>query len=150
MVEITVNMIMVGFGCATGWLSMALPLLQSDATPLETGKLTVGDLSWIASVIALGALCGSTFCGFIVSILGTRNTIYAFGIPQLVRPCVLFANVTCHIQLWIFHDFFFLDQLAIFDIWHMSITFGDLTCVERFCRRRRTNVPIFVRRRNCG
>lgn len=63
---------------------MALPLLKSDATPMETGKLTRSELSWIASVMPLGALIGSCFCGFIVTIVGTRNMIYYIGIPQLV------------------------------------------------------------------
>lgn len=75
---------MVGFGCATGWLSMALPLLQSEETPLTTGQLTTEEMSWIGSVIALGAIVGNCICGYIVTVIGTRNTIFLIGFPQLV------------------------------------------------------------------
>lgn len=149
-----VNLIMVAYGCATGWLSMAIPLLQSDATPLDTGKLSRTDLSWIASVLSLGALLGSAICGFVVTTFGTRNTIYAIGLPQLVsrlrwgrfyrpQPSVDsdFIFICCLL-------FCFTDQLAIYDIWHASISFGDLTFFKRFCGWRRTNVSIFICRRN--
>lgn len=61
---------MVGFGCAVGWLSMALPLLQSDDSPLENGKLSVSDLSWIGSIMSIGALTGNLLYGFLVTIIG--------------------------------------------------------------------------------
>lgn len=76
---------MISFGCANGWISMALPLLRSDATPLATGILSISELSWIASVISLGALTGNCLFGFIVTIFGTRHTIFSIGFPQLVR-----------------------------------------------------------------
>lgn len=76
---------MVGFGCGLGWLSMALPLLRSDKSPLETGKISVTDMSWIGSVISLGAIFGNCFFGLIVTIFGTRHTIFMIGFPQLVR-----------------------------------------------------------------
>lgn len=47
---------MIGCGCAMGWLSMALPLLRSDASPLETGKLSLSEMSWIGSVVAVEPL----------------------------------------------------------------------------------------------
>lgn len=76
---------MVGYGCAIGWLSMALPLLNSDDSPLDTGKpISVSDLSWIGSSVSLGALAGNFFCGFIVTIIGARHTIFMIGFPQLV------------------------------------------------------------------
>lgn len=76
---------MIGCGCAMGWLSMALPLLRSDASPLETGKLSLSEMSWIGSVVAVGAIAGNCLCGYIVTIIGTRHTIFLIGFPQLVR-----------------------------------------------------------------
>lgn len=78
------NLIMIGCGCAMGWVSMALPLLRSDASPLETGKLTISEMSWVGSVAALGAFAGNCICGFTVTIIGTRHTIFLIGFPQLV------------------------------------------------------------------
>lgn len=75
---------MVGYGCAIGWVSMALPLLQSDNSPLENGKLSISEVSWIGSIVSVGALIGNFFCGFIVTIIGARHTIFMIGFPQLV------------------------------------------------------------------
>lgn len=82
--SISANSIMVGYGCAIGWLSMALPLLQSDDSPLDSGKLTIDEMSWIGSVVSIGALVGNFFCGYIVTIIGARHTIFMIGFPQLV------------------------------------------------------------------
>lgn len=78
------NLIMVGYGCAIGWVSMALPLLQSNNSPLENGSLSVGEMSWIGSIVSIGALAGNLICGFAVTIIGARHTIFMIGFPQLV------------------------------------------------------------------
>lgn len=74
----------MGTGCAVGWLSLALPLLQSDENPLH-GKLTIDEVSWIGSVMSLGSIAGNILFGLIVSIIGSRNCIFLIGLPQLVR-----------------------------------------------------------------
>lgn len=41
------------------WFSPALPLLTNETeTPLETGALTIEDISWIGSIVSIGALLG--------------------------------------------------------------------------------------------
>lgn len=75
---------MVGFGCGVGWLSMALPLLRSEKSPLKTGALTVEEISWIGSIISLGALIGNILIGYVVTFIGSRNSILLIGFPQLV------------------------------------------------------------------
>lgn len=75
---------MIGFGCATGWVSMATPLLESNETPLTTGKLSTEDKSWIGAIVSIGAIVGNFVCGFIVTFIGARSTIFAIGFPQLV------------------------------------------------------------------
>lgn len=82
--SVAANFVMVGFGCATGWVSMALPLLKSKDTPLETGPIDVDAQSWIGCVIAIGAITGNCLCGYIVTVIGTRNTIFMIGFPQMV------------------------------------------------------------------
>lgn len=63
---------------------MALPLLQSDESPLDSGALTIDEMSWIGAVVSIGALVGNFFCGYIVTIIGSRHTIFMIGFPQLV------------------------------------------------------------------
>lgn len=66
------------------WFAMALPLLQSDETPIESGPLTIDELSWAGSIVAIGALIGNILFGFIVKIIGSKNSTLFHGIPQLV------------------------------------------------------------------
>lgn len=80
---------MIGTGCAIGWISLALPLLQSDKSPLTTGPLTVHELSWIGSVMSLGGLSGNIIFGFVVTMIGSRNCIFLIGLPQLVSEFLL-------------------------------------------------------------
>lgn len=75
---------MAGYGCGIGWVSMALPLLQSDKTPLETGALTIEDVSWIGSIVSIGALMGNLLIGYLVKIIGSRNSVCLLGVPQMV------------------------------------------------------------------
>lgn len=44
------NIVTFNFGIGLGWFSPALPMLQSDESPLETGALTISDVSWIGSI----------------------------------------------------------------------------------------------------
>lgn len=67
-----------------GWLSMALPLLQSNQSPLESGPLTTVELSWIGSIVMIGALFGNFFCGYIERVFGAKNLIFFLGIPNVV------------------------------------------------------------------
>lgn len=75
---------MAAFGSGIGWLSMALPLLQSDQTPLDSGPLTVDDVSWIGAIISCGALIANIATGYLVTVIGSKNSILLLGIPQLV------------------------------------------------------------------
>lgn len=43
---LTANIITLGHGTAIGWLSPALPTLQSNHSPLETGAITLEESSW--------------------------------------------------------------------------------------------------------
>lgn len=85
---------MTGFGCGVGWLSMALPLLQSNESPLKSGALTIEEISWIGSIISVGALIGNISIGYVVTLIGSRNSIFLIGFPQLVSwthlKCAIF------------------------------------------------------------
>lgn len=87
------NLIMVRVGCAFGWLSLSLPLLLSDATPLQTGKLTTDEVSWIGCVVAPGLVLGNFLCGYIVTFIGTRHTLFLIGFPQMVMATDFFRSL---------------------------------------------------------
>lgn len=78
-------MVMVGQGCAIGWLSPALPLLQSIGSPLTSGPLTIEQTSWTGSVLSIGGGIGNVLTGFILSRIGAKHTLSLLVIPQLVK-----------------------------------------------------------------
>lgn len=113
---------MVGYGCAIGWLSMALPLLKSDNSPLSTGALSVNDVSWIGSSVSLGALTGNFIFGFIVTKIGARHAIFIIGFPQLVSIVLKFKKPTTIAVLNLIFEYI-LGELAAYDVWNVSIPF---------------------------
>lgn len=62
-----------------------MPLLLSDSCPLESGKLTIDEESWIGALPPVGALFGNILGGFLVPRVGSKFTIMVFGMPQLVN-----------------------------------------------------------------
>lgn len=75
----------MGYGVGMGWLTTALPLLQSDDTPLETGPITTEQLSWAGSIISIGGLLGNFSFGYLTSLIGSRNAVLILGVPQMVN-----------------------------------------------------------------
>lgn len=78
------NLISFSFGSGIGWFSPALPLLISNSSPLESGKLTIDDISWIGAILSLGALFGNLFGGYLVPRFGAKLSITFLAIPQFV------------------------------------------------------------------
>lgn len=68
---------------------MAMQLLQSFDTPMESGPLTVEELSWAGSLNSIGALTGNLLFCFIVKIMGSKNSTLFLGIPLLVSISLL-------------------------------------------------------------
>lgn len=100
------NLVQLGYGISMGWLSMALPLLQSNESPLESGPITTEEISRTGSIIMLGALFGNFLSGYIVRVAGAKNLIFLLGIPQTVSICYLqYKNV---------NSFFLFSRLKYF------------------------------------
>lgn len=76
---------MLGFGCAIGWFSPALPLLKSADTPLLSGPLTTGEISWSGSIICLGAMTGNILYSALTLRIGAKMTLLSLAIPQMVN-----------------------------------------------------------------
>lgn len=45
------NILTIAFGITEGWTSPAIFLLMTDDTPLPSGKLSIEEASWVASVM---------------------------------------------------------------------------------------------------
>lgn len=132
---------------------MALPLLQSDDTPLETGKISISDKSWMGSALSLGGVFGNILFGFVVSWIGARHTIVVIGLPQLVSKFKYnFVKATATFtSLWNFRFHFsnkISDELALYDLWNVSIPFDYFTILERNCSWRLSNQCILICDRN--
>lgn len=80
---------MFGFGTGIGWLNPALQLLQSHESPLASGALTTEEVSWIGSILSLGALAGNVLVGYLIIVIGAKNVVMLLGIPQLVNQIIL-------------------------------------------------------------
>lgn len=75
-------------GAFGGWSSPALLVLQSDDTPLASGKLSREEVSWIASSIALGCLAGTFLLGFVSNQFGRKRGYLLTAIP-MITACVM-------------------------------------------------------------
>lgn len=78
----SVNLVMFSHGATNGWMSPAVPILSSNDTPLESGPLTNEDISWIGSINAFGAICGTIALGYFISLMGTKRAILLLAIPE--------------------------------------------------------------------
>lgn len=96
---VLVNIIAVSHGCLVGWLSPFLFYLKSEKSHLTTGPLSEDDVSWIGSLLCLGAfsgrleniesenknnssiyLKGTILFGWIAKVVGKRLTLLFLGI----------------------------------------------------------------------
>lgn len=91
--EFLANLPVLGYGCGIGWVSLALPLLKSDETPLTTGKLSIVELSWIGSILSMGSLTGNLIFGVLVNFCGTKTCILLSGILQAVDLHISFKSI---------------------------------------------------------
>ncbi|XP_065348025.1 facilitated trehalose transporter Tret1-like [Cloeon dipterum] len=72
-------------GASLGFITPALPLLKS---PMEGLVLTEDTLSWVASLLMLGALFGAALAGPLLS-KGRRTTIWLSSIPLALSWAIL-------------------------------------------------------------
>lgn len=73
------------FGIVIGFTGPNLELFKSDKTPLQSGKITIEEESWISSLAAFGAIGFTLIYGYISEKFGRKNAILLIGIPQTVR-----------------------------------------------------------------
>lgn len=79
------NIIALGVGASIGWASPSLPALQSaDDSPFSQ-PISSNEASWVGSVLALGALCGTLLYGWFSVSVGRFWALLMTSVPQIVR-----------------------------------------------------------------
>lgn len=56
-------------------------LLTSPNAPLETGPLTLDELSWMGSINRIGGILGTFTIGYLASVVGCKRALTFLGIP---------------------------------------------------------------------
>ncbi|XP_031622894.1 facilitated trehalose transporter Tret1-like isoform X2 [Contarinia nasturtii] len=74
----------MGYGVVCGWSSPNIVLLTSDESPLSSGKITMNEASWSASLICIGGLVGNICFGFITNRFGRKNPLIFITIPVII------------------------------------------------------------------
>lgn len=89
---------MLGHGCTAGWVSPALPILESDETPLDSGKINPSDASWIGSLDCIGAFFGTAFYAGLTTIIGNKQSMLLIAIPSAMHWILIyFGNNPYHL-----------------------------------------------------
>lgn len=68
-----------------GWSSPAIFLLTSNQSPLKTGKISMEEASWTASIKSIGSLIAYPLFGIIANKGGRKWPIAFLSIPAAVR-----------------------------------------------------------------
>lgn len=82
--DFTANIISLSHGCALGWLSPYLPLLQSDSSPLSTGSISLEETSWIGAILCVGGVVGNSTFGYLCKLIGRKRAITLLAFPNMV------------------------------------------------------------------
>lgn len=96
--KILANVVTISYGSGLGWLSPSLKLLKSNDSPLESGALTVDEISWIGSIFSIGAIVGNIAGGYLTTKIGSKSSVMLLGVPQLVRYIKSYGNMLISIK----------------------------------------------------
>lgn len=97
---VIVNLISFLHGAASGWLSPSARILQSSDSYLESGQITVEELSWIGGLLCLGGLCGNSIFSILAGRFGRKFALIVLGLPNLSFWLLLiFSKYVMHLYL---------------------------------------------------
>lgn len=68
-------------GTGLAWTSPVLGQLTIDGSPIPTTK---EQASWIASMLAIGAICGALPCGILSDKLGRKKAAMFIAVPYII------------------------------------------------------------------
>lgn len=89
----------VGCGVTGGWPSPNILVLMSDETPLASGKITMDEASWIASLWCIGGLIGNPIFGFITNNYGRKMPLVFLAVPAIVSESKQFFGGNFQFQI---------------------------------------------------
>ena len=92
---VLVNLMTIAHGATTGWLSPITHILQSDASPFDSGPMTNEQMSWLGSIVMLGGLFGNLSYSTINNYFGMKISILTLGIPNIVNIEFYNINYCC-------------------------------------------------------
>lgn len=73
----------MSYGMNCGWTSPSIIQLQSDNSPLPS-KITLDEVSWIASLSTVGGFIGNFTFGFMTNKFGRKSCLIAMAFPNIV------------------------------------------------------------------
>lgn len=87
----------MSFGTSCGWPSFSFLILESEDTPLKSGRLTMEELSWIVSIFCFGGVFGNFLFGWLIDKVSRKQILYAVAVPQIVSlNCIANLIVICN------------------------------------------------------
>lgn len=88
----SVNILAVAHGCQIGWVSPTMPYLKSEDTHLTNGMINSDQISWIGSLLSLGALFSVLFVGFAIEFFGKKNTLIFLLFPNVISWIIFYFS----------------------------------------------------------
>lgn len=70
-------------GLGIGWMSPVLRDLTTDQSPLAF-EVLVEDVSWIGSLVGIGAMLGNILAGTLMNRIGRKPVMFGLAVPTLV------------------------------------------------------------------
>lgn len=77
------NLCTIGYGCSVGWTAAAFLILDSEDSPLPTGRIDMSEIAWIGSILGMGGLIGTVVVGWMADKFGRKNALLAMAVPQI-------------------------------------------------------------------
>lgn len=86
------SVISLGTGCVGGWSASATPKLLDGSSDLGISKLTVEQVSWVGSLINLGAFFGSIPAGYLSFLVGRKVCLLLLAWPIIIGWLFILFN----------------------------------------------------------
>ncbi|XP_072767762.1 facilitated trehalose transporter Tret1-like [Anoplolepis gracilipes] len=81
---VTGNLGILSIGQFVGWTSPSLPKLMQNNDAKNSIQLNADEASWVASLVLLGAAVGAIICGFLLNVIGRKNTMLFTAVPSII------------------------------------------------------------------
>ncbi|XP_072742849.1 facilitated trehalose transporter Tret1-like [Anoplolepis gracilipes] len=78
------NLGILSIGQFVGWTSPSLPTLMQNNDAKYSIHLNEYEASWVASLIPLGGAIGAIICGFLLNVIGRKNTMLFTAVPSII------------------------------------------------------------------